>query len=401
MPQQSKAGAFSGGSSGAKASQLPSTGEGMQSKSITTKGGSEITVAGGKGSGTTPGGADVGGAAGGIKVEGPGGNTAAKGGAVAGGSKNGNSAIAGGSAKGIETAGGAKAASGKSAAAIAGAGGAAVASRGASAVQGKGGAAAANVRGGYASTTGAGRVGSAAAIRGPGGNTVVAGRGAAFANGQFVGGRTWGAVNGNFNRWNYFTPGWIAGYPGAWWPGKWAIATTAWAATTWALTGGYAGCAEYPVYYDYSETVTYQDDMVYYGDEPVATAEAYFDQAELLAVSGEEAVNEDWLPLGVFAVVQEEQTTADKLVQLAVNKEGIIRGNYQDMISNKVTPLLGAVDKETQRVALKIEGNDSLVAETGLYNLTNDEAPVLIHFGPDRQESRIFVRLQQPEEQEK
>ena len=27
-----------------------------------------------------------------------------------------------------------------------------------------------------------------------------------------------------------------------------------------------------------------------------------------------------------------------------------------------------------------------MVAETGLYNLTNDEVPVLVHFGPDRQE---------------
>jgi len=40
-----------------------------------------------------------------------------------------------------------------------------------------------------------------------------------------------------------------------------------------------------------------------------------------------------------------------------------------------------------------------VVAETGLYNLTNDEVPVLVHFGADRVEDRTLVRLKQPEEQ--
>jgi hypothetical protein len=63
-----------------------------------------------------------------------------------------------------------------------------------------------------------------------------------------------------------------------------------------------------------------------------------------------------------------------------------------------VTPVSGAVDKKTQRVAIKLEGNDNVVIETGLYNLTNDEVPVLIHIGKDRQEKRLLVRLQQPQE---
>jgi hypothetical protein len=80
-----------------------------------------------------------------------------------------------------------------------------------------------------------------------------------------------------------------------------------------------------------------------------------------------------------------------------MNKEGVIRGNFQDFLTDKVMPVVGAVDKQTQRVALRAEGVDSVVVETGLYNLTNDEVPVLVHFGPDRQEPRTLVRLQQPE----
>ncbi len=58
------------------------------------------------------------------------------------------------------------------------------------------------------------KVGGGAAIRGPGGNTVAAGRGASFVNGQFVGGRSWSAVNGAYTRWGTFTPGWYGRYPG-------------------------------------------------------------------------------------------------------------------------------------------------------------------------------------------
>ena len=244
------------------------------------------------------------------------------------------------------------------------------------------------------------RAGGVAGIRGPGGNTVAAGRGAAFVNGQFVGGKAWTAVNGAYTRWGAFTPGWYGGYPGAWWPGKWAIASTAWAVWGWGTVGGYCGCGDEGAYYDYGGNVTYDDDTVYYGDQPVASAEQYYDQAEQLADSGQEAKNDEWLPLGVFAVISDPtQTETDKVIQLAVNKEGVIRGNLNDFLADKVIPLIGAVDKENQRVAVRMEDNESIVLETGLYNLTNDEVPVLIHFAADKQEARTLMRLVPPENQ--
>ena len=109
--------------------------------------------------------------------------------------------------------------------------------------------------------------------------TIAAGRGASFVNGQFVGGQAWRAVNANFTYWHNFTPGWYARYPGCWWPGKWAIATTAWATATWAVAGSYCGCTAAPIYYDYSQNVVYDQGTVYYGDQPVATAQQYYDEA--------------------------------------------------------------------------------------------------------------------------
>jgi len=427
LPQQGQAGARS--SNPPTAGQLPSSGQGIQSKTVTTPGGSTITIAGGAGSGTTPGGANVGGAGAAIKVEGPGGNTAAKGSGIAGVSKGDSAAVAGGSRSGIQTAGGAEAGRASGFRGATNGTDSAVRAGSVSGARDAAGNSIANVRGGYADSSGyrqggsltaarnqwgytaaaavggvaaggVARVGGVAGIRGPGGNVVAAGRGAAFVNGQFVGGKAWTAVNGAYTRWGAFAPGWYGGYPGAWWPGKWAMAATAWAAWGWGTAGSYCGCSGEGAYYDYGGNVTYEDETVYYGDQPVATAEQYYTEAEQIADSGQTAQNEEWLPLGVYAVITEPtQTQTDKVIQLAVNKDGVIRGNLHDALADKVIPIIGAVDKKTQRVAVKMEGNDAIVMETGLYNLTNDEVPVLVHFSADRQEGRTLIRLKQPEEQ--
>lgn len=386
-----RAGAFSEGGAPPVASQLPSGGG---TRTFETERGGTITI-GGSGGSTQVGGGTVGGAVGGIKVETAGGATAGRVGGAVGVVGESGAAVRGGSISGAQGARGSIANVSRGYADTAGnrAGGSVTVA------QNRAGYTAANVRGGYASG-GVGQIGSVSAVRGPGGNVVSAGRGGTFVNGQFVGGQSWAAVNGNFTRWNAFTPGWIGGYPGCWWPGKWAVAGTAWAIATWPYASAYCGCTGEPVYYDYGSNVAYEEGMVYVDDQPVATAEEYYTQADQLATSGEETKNEEWMPLGVFAVIAEEgQTQTDKLLQLAINREGVIRGNFQDVLTDKVTPVNGAVDKATQRVSLKIEGNDSVVIDTGLYNLTNDEVPVLVHFGPDRQEGRVLIRLKQPEEQ--
>lgn len=231
------------------------------------------------------------------------------------------------------------------------------------------------------------------------GNRIVAGRGATFANGQMVGGRTWSAVNGNFNHWNCFHPGWYPGHPGAWFPGKWAAATV-WAGATWAALTGWWGYGSDPMYYDYGGDVGYSEGEIYYGDEPVATEEQYYNEATDIAAMGDQttATDEEWLPLGVFGLVVDGQKDTDKLFQLAVNKAGLIRGNYYDIISNQVLPIEGAVDAKTQRAAWHAKDKPDIVIETGIYNLTNDEVPVLVHYGPDKTEQRMLVRLENPEE---
>ena len=45
-------------------------------------------------------------------------------------------------------------------------------------------------------------------------------------------------------------------------------------------------------------------------------------------------------------------------------------------------------------MAFTVGDNTTEVVETGLYNLTKDEAPCLIHFGKDKTEQWLLVRVQ-------
>ena len=44
--------------------------------------------------------------------------------------------------------------------------------------------------------------------------------------------------------------------------------------------------------------------------------------------------------------------------------------------------------------------NKNLVIETGLYNLAQNHATALIHYGPDRTQQYVLVRLKQPDQQQ-
>ncbi len=98
-------------------------------------------------------------------------------------------------------------------------------------------------------------------------------------------------------------------------------------------------------------------------------------------------------PLGVFALTKPGESSSIVTIQLAVNKQGIIRGNYTDTKTNKTMVIQGAVDKKTQMVSFMVGDNKSNLVETGLYNLTKDEAPVLVHVGDGKTEQFLLVRL--------
>jgi hypothetical protein len=319
-----------------------------------------------------------GGQAAGIAVTGPQGNTAGR-------------AVGVGPQGGAATVGGVKGADGGAAArGVAVGPGGGVAAGGA--VRGpEGGAAARGVAVGPR-----GGVAAGGAVRGPAGNAA-AGFVRVTPSGRYSAAV---AVRGNFAHWDVYGRGWYGRYPGAWVATGWA-AGAVWRACTWGLCASYCGYAETPpVYYDYGNNVVYEDNSVYVNGDNVGSSEQYYTQATQIASTGAAAQvpsDGDWMPLGVFALTKPNQTKSDVSIQLAVNKQGVIRGNYTDTATEQNQVVQGSVDKQTQRVAFTVGENTKDVIETGLYNLTKDEAPCLLHFGTERTEQWLLVRLQKPE----
>ena len=253
-----------------------------------------------------------------------------------------------------------------------------------------------------------GRVAAGGAVRGPNGGA--AGRGFVAGPNGVAGGfarvspsgryTCAAAVRGNYNNWGVYNRAWYTDHPGAWFAAGWG-AGYIWRTATWNSVGAWMSYyPSEPVYYDYGSTVIYQDNSVYINNENAGTAEDYYNQATQLATTGSKAdapADGDWLPLGVFALTKIEQEKSDVTIQLAVDKQGVIRGNYTDIVTGKTQVVQGSVDKKTQRVAFTVGDNTTNVVETGLYNLTKDEAPALLHFGKDRTEQWLLVRLQNPD----
>src|SRR5262249_2105612 len=142
-----------------------------------------------------------------------------------------------------------------------------------------------------------------------------------------------------------------------------------------------------PVYIDYGTTVVYQGDTVYVNGDAAASATEYAQQATTLAETGKQAAapeTEEWEPLGVFAMVQGDEKSSYNIFHLAINKKGILRGNYYNALADPTEPIYGSVDPKTQRAAWTVGNKKEPVYETGIANLTQQQTAMLVHFSPDR-----------------
>jgi hypothetical protein len=211
-----------------------------------------------------------------------------------------------------------------------------------------------------------------------------------------------------------FTSGWIAHHAWAWHPyetNNEAWANAFWDAASWATVGSWLDEPDAtPENYGYGNTVVYQGDNVVVNSQPPISAQQYYEQAQALAVAdahqqadsaaaqsnaAQGGTKEQWLPLGVFGLMRSDQDKPDMIFQLAVNKQGIIRGNYFSEVTDKTQPVYGSVDKKTQQVAWTVGDNKKIIVETGLYNLTKDEATALVHLDANHEQRYVLVRLKQ------
>ncbi len=160
-----------------------------------------------------------------------------------------------------------------------------------------------------------------------------------------------------------FSPAWYANHPRAWQTAN--PHADAWAVASLGAAGAWLGIN------------ALADDTVY-------TAQTESDDAtdDSLTQEGETDLPADdsFLPLGVFAIAPRQETDANAIVQLAVNRDGIVRGTYVDLLTNQEQSIEGAVDKKTQRVAWRVGDNGSVTFDTQLSSLTQSTGSLTLHF---------------------
>ena len=158
-----------------------------------------------------------------------------------------------------------------------------------------------------------------------------------------------------------------------------------------------------PIVYDYGTDVIYNERVVYVRGEPVGTPLEYSRQVIELANPSLEVIAEapvvetEWTPLGVWALVQENQGDAVMFFQLSVNKTGMISGAYANVVSGENLPVVGQVDRKTQRAAWHIGEQTDKVFEAGMSNLTEDQASCLVHLAPGEMQPWLLVRMAGPD----
>jgi hypothetical protein len=130
--------------------------------------------------------------------------------------------------------------------------------------------------------------------------------------------------------------------------------------------------------------------------QPVLVRKSLARTGETTPFEFEESSARGGQPLGVFGLIQEDEKTAQRIFQLAVNKDGVVRGNYYDAVADNTLPVVGSVDKKSQRVAWSIGEKMDIVFETGLSNFTKDDSTVLVHYGKESTQQMILVRLEEP-----
>ncbi len=146
--------------------------------------------------------------------------------------------------------------------------------------------------------------------------------------------------------------------------------------------------------------MVYEGDSVYVNGDDVATQQQYAAQAAQIAAEAQAAPPpkaDEVMPLGVFGMVQGDQTAATQFVQLAVSKAGIISGEYYNATTDQTEKLAGAVDKKTQLAAWTVADRKTVVYEVGIANLTKEETTMLIHYGQDKTQQWTLVRIPEPQ----
>jgi hypothetical protein len=179
-----------------------------------------------------------------------------------------------------------------------------------------------------------------------------------------------------------FTPAWYANHPNAWkatHPHADAVlAAGAIGVATWLAV-------PYPVAVSGTTTVVSGDTSAVSTTQPTPTtsldpAASAANLAQLGAADPDDKAQ--WMDLGSLALKASGEAKATRIVQLSVNRDGLLRGSHYDLLSDQVQTIEGAIDKQTLRAAWKIGHNGKVVFQAPVDELTKPEGNVTAFF-PD------------------
>ena len=130
------------------------------------------------------------------------------------------------------------------------------------------------------------------------------------------------------------------------------------------------------------------------GTEAAATATSTDDNASSAAALPPDL---EWMPLGVYATGPKDAAQAHVYQQLAVSKQGELKGNYYDSITNTTQPVSGSIDRETRKASWKVGGKGGATFETTLDALMKTPSDVTMKSGSATHEWEL-VQVQKPDD---
>jgi hypothetical protein len=136
-----------------------------------------------------------------------------------------------------------------------------------------------------------------------------------------------------------------------------------------------------------------------YANEASAIAKSYDSKAETtqpVIADSQAAAAPEWKPLGIYALSDEVAAgKPTRYLQLVMSNTGAIAGTYRDIEKGTTKKVEGAMDPKSQRAAWYLGDDSNTIVETGIYNLTQSDTPILVHQGGKTKEA-VLVRVQDP-----
>lgn len=166
-----------------------------------------------------------------------------------------------------------------------------------------------------------------------------------------------------------------------------------WRPAAWATLAGWGN-------WNWSTPYYYDDGGYAY---PITTTESTYSTTTTPYQSAQspqstQTTGGDWLPLGVFAVASDPNTVAqtNHFLQLAINRNGEIVGVLYNSVTDTAHDITGMVDPNSQQAYWYMANKtDAPISSTGIYNLTEDQTPINVHFSDGSDQPWTLVRLQQ------